>query len=76
MAWTKVSKYALGYSLSGRQFYFYYWLEGETVSHQIFPSPNEFLALSDMFRNEAPVNFNSDGNYFVTGEESVGEGEA
>jgi hypothetical protein len=28
-----------------------------------------------MFRNEGPVNYNSVGNYFVTGAEPVGEGE-
>jgi hypothetical protein len=28
-----------------------------------------------MFRNEGPVTYNSDGHYFVTGQENVGQGE-
>jgi hypothetical protein len=58
-----------------KQFYFYYELEGEAVVHQFFPAPDEFLALADMFRNEGPINFNTDGQYFVSAAEQVGENE-
>ncbi len=75
MAWLKVEHYNLGYSVSEKRFYFYYKLQGESVVHQIFPSPNESLALADMFRNEGPISFNTEGNYFVTAAEKIGEGE-
>jgi hypothetical protein len=75
MAWLKVVNYMLGYSVVNKQFYFYYTLQGETVTHQIFPSPEEFIALADMFRNEGPINFNTVGKYFVSAAEQVGENE-
>lgn len=75
MAWKRVARYYLGFNIVTREFYFYYRFEGETTTQQIFPSPEEFLALADMFRNEGPVNFNTDGNNFVTAPEVVGEEE-
>jgi hypothetical protein len=75
MAWKRVARYSLGYNIVAREFYFYYRLEGETGMQQIFPSPEEFLALADMFTDEGPVNLNIDGNYFVTATELVGEEE-
>ncbi len=76
MAWKHVANYYLGYSLSKKQFYFYYSLEGENVVHQFFPTAEEFIALGDMFRNEGPISYNTDGQYFITGPEQVGEEEA
>jgi len=75
MAWKTVANYALGYNIVTGVFYLYYQFEGETTTQQIFPSPEAFLALADMFRNEGPVHFNSDVNYFVTAPEVVGEEE-
>ena len=75
MAWVRVENYCLGYSLPKKQFYFYYKLRGEAAVHQIFPTPEEFSALADMFRNEGTINFNTDGNYFVTAAEQIGENE-
>jgi hypothetical protein len=75
MAWKRVANYNLGYSIPNNQFYFYYTLEGEGVVYQIFPTPQEFIALGDMFRNEGPINFNTDGRYFVSAAEEVGEHE-
>ena len=75
MAWKKVDYYRLGYSIVKKRFYFYYKLEGVNVSYQIFPTPEEFVGLSDMFRNEGPISFNTTGKYFVTGIEEVGEEE-
>jgi hypothetical protein len=75
MTWKTVAKYALGYNIKKAQFYFYYWLEGDGKAYQIFPSPDQFIGLSDMFRNEGPVKFNTDGMYFVTAEEEVGDEE-
>jgi hypothetical protein len=75
MAWLRVNDYMLGYSIPKKQFYFYYELQGEAVVHQFFPAPDEFLALADMFRNEGPMNFNTDGQYFVSSAEQVGENE-
>ena len=76
MAWKRVANYNLGYSIPNKQFYFYYTLVGENTIYQIFPSSQEFLALADMFRNEGPINFNTDGKYFVSAAEQVGEQEA
>ena len=76
MAWKRVANYALGYSIPKKQFYFYYWLVGDNAAYQIFPSSQEFLALADMFRNEGPINFNTNGNYFASASEQVGEQEA
>jgi hypothetical protein len=42
----------------------------------MYPGSMEFLALADMFRNEGPIHFNTDGKYFVTAEEEVGEEES
>jgi hypothetical protein len=75
MAWKIVDKYCLGYNLATKQFYFYYQLQGETTITQFFPSAQEFIALADMFRNEGPISYNTDGNYFVTAPGAVGEGE-
>ena len=76
MAWKTVEKYYLGYNVVKKQFYFYYQLQGETSVKQFFVTPEEFVALGDMFRNEGPISFNTDGNYFVTAPEAVGEEEA
>jgi hypothetical protein len=75
MAWKRVARYSLGFNIVTKEFSFYYRFEGETTMQQILPSPEVFLALADMFRNEGPVNFNTDGNYFVTVPEMVGEEE-
>jgi len=75
MAWKQVESYWLGYSVAKKQFYFYYKLVGAPTVQQLFPTPEEFSALSDMFRNEKPISFNTDNNYFSTGAEPVGEGE-
>lgn len=75
MPWKNVDKYYLGYNIVSKQFYFYYHCQGEASVNQIFPTAQEFIALSDMFRNEGPISFNSDGNYFSTSAEVVGEGE-
>lgn len=76
MAWKKVEKYYLGYNITKRSFYFYYRLKGENSVHQFFPTPEEFVGLSDMFRNEGPINFNTDKKYFVTAPEEIGEEES
>ena len=76
MAWKRVINYHLGYSIPKKQFYFYYRLDGESVTYQIFPGVEEFIALGDMFRNEGPINFNTEGKYFVSAAEQVGEQEA
>jgi hypothetical protein len=76
MAWKGVVNYWLGYNVPQKQFYFYYKLADEIVTHQIFPTPQEFLALADMFRNEGPITFNTDGQYFVSAAEEIGEQEA
>lgn len=75
MAWIKVTNYMLGYSVAKREFYFYYTLKGDSAAYQIFPTANEFVALADMFRNEGPITFNTDGQYFVSAAEQVGENE-
>ena len=76
MVWKKVENYWLGYSITKRSFYFYYKLQGENSVHQFFPTPEEFVGLSDMFRNEGPINFNTDHKYFVSAAEEIGEEES
>lgn len=76
MAWKLVDHYRLGYSVPKRSFYFYYRLRGDSTVYQIYPSPAEFTALADMFRNEGPIHFNTEGKYFVTAAEEVGEEES
>ena len=75
MAWKRVESYWLGYSLATKQFSFYYKLAGESSVQQIFPTSEEYLALADMFRNEGPINFNTDGQYFISAAEEIGEQE-
>lgn len=75
MPFIPVENYWLGYNVPTKQFYFYYKLAGDDSVHQIFPEPQEFLALGDMFRNEGPINFNTDGEYFISAAETVGEQE-
>jgi len=75
MAWINVSWYSLGFNIVDKQCYFYYGLEGDSSAYQIFITAPEMSALADMFRNEGPVTYNSDGHYFVTGQEKIGEGE-
>jgi hypothetical protein len=50
-----------------------WWLSSE--ADKFFPAPDEFLALADMFRNEGPINFNTNGQYFVSAAEEIGENE-
>ncbi len=76
MAWKRVEKYYLGYGLADKRFYFYYKLQDENVVHQFFPSAEAFIGLSDMFRNEGPISFNTERRYFVTAPEGIGEGES
>jgi hypothetical protein len=76
MAWKTVEKYRLGYNVQKRAFYFYYRLAGDNTVYQLYPSPAEFMALADMFRNEGPIHFNTAGKYFVTEAEEVGEEES
>ena len=76
MAWKNVDNYWLGYSITKRSFYFYYKLQGENTVHQFFPTPEEFVGLSDMFRNEGPIHFNTDQKYFVSAAEEIGEEES
>ena len=72
----RVANYNLGYSIPNKQFFFYYTLVGENQTYQLFPSAQEFMALADMFRNEGPMNFNTDGKYFISAAEQIGEQEA
>ncbi|MGH9939590.1 MAG: hypothetical protein ACREAM_25395 [Blastocatellia bacterium] len=76
MAWKKVEKYWLGYNIPEQQFLFSYKLEGKATVNQLFPTPEEFLALADMFRNEGPISFNTTSKYFTTAPEEVGEEES
>jgi hypothetical protein len=75
MAWISVQWYSLGFNIVDKECYFYYGLQGDNSAHQIFVSAPELSLLADMFRNEGPVSYNSDGHYFVTGQENIGEGE-
>jgi hypothetical protein len=71
MAWKRVANYNLGYNVPNKQFSFYYELAGELEKHQMRTSPIEFLALSDMFRNEGPILYNTVGKYFCSNAEEI-----
>jgi hypothetical protein len=74
----QVASYALRFDITRRQFLLFYTLAGE-ARPTAFPyalSPQEFSALADMFRNEGPIFFNADQQYFTTAAEHIGEGEA
>jgi hypothetical protein len=71
MPFELVDSYSLGYSITNRQFHLDYTLAGESSVNQIFLSSQEFMALADMFRNEAPINFNTDGRYFVSAAKQI-----
>jgi hypothetical protein len=71
--WTQVQSYMLGYNAGSKEFYFYYTLQGQSTANQLVVDAQSFLALSDMFRNEQPISYNSQGNYFATGAERVGD---
>lgn len=73
MAWTKVKWYALGFNIVDKQGYFYYCLEGQDIAHEVVVSASELTALADMFRNDGPIMFNSDGHYFATNHERIAE---
>jgi hypothetical protein len=66
MPWKSVASYNFGYSVPNKQFLFYYTLAGDNQTYQLFPSAQEFMSLADMFRNNAPISFNTDGQYFVS----------
>jgi hypothetical protein len=66
MPWVRVVNYSLGFSVAKKQFFLYYTLQGANATTQIFLSPTQFSALSDLFRNGDVVNYNTDGNYFAT----------
>jgi hypothetical protein len=75
MAFVTVRGYALGFSVADKRFSVYYWLEDRSTVTQLFVDATQFSALADMFRNEGPVYYETDGQYFVTSQEVVGEGE-
>lgn len=66
MAWKTVANYSSGFSLAKKQFSFYYTLAGQQTTNQIFVTPQQLLALNDMFRNAAPIQFNTTGKYFAS----------
>jgi hypothetical protein len=70
MAFKKVLSYSLGYSTDNKQFMVNYSLEGVSAAFQFFPTPEEFIGLADMFRNEGTaggISYDDQQNYFVTG---------
>ena len=71
MAWITVNWYSLGFNIIDKQFYLYYSLEGDGSVYQLFITAPEMSALADMFRNEGPVKYNSDGHYFVTNQDEL-----
>jgi hypothetical protein len=76
MTFSKVTWYSLGFNTVDKQFYLYFGLDSDNYAHQLFLNAQEFTALSDMFRNEGPISYDTDKHYFVTDQEKVGEEEA
>ena len=73
MPWISVVGYWLTYDVGTQQFKVWYQLAGSGTVTPIAVSAEQFIALSDMLRNEKPVSFN--GSMFSTGKEPVGEEE-
>ena len=67
----KVEGYILSFKKNSKEFLFWYQVDG--IQNCIHVSPQEFMALADMFRNEGPIYF--DGERFDTSVELVGEEE-
>lgn len=66
MAWKKVTNYSLGFGVPKKNFWLYYSLEGDNSVTQIFLTPTQFIALSEMFRTGGAISFNTDGSYFAS----------
>jgi hypothetical protein len=75
MAWKKVVRYWLGYNADIKQCYVYYSIEGNPAILPLTVTPQEMLALADMFRNEGPVSYGEETGRFMTDAEGIGEGE-
>ena len=71
MAWSTVNWYSLGFNIATKQSYFYYGLDGDNTAYQVFVTAPQLTALADMFRNEGPIRFSSDGHYFVSNQEHL-----
>ena len=70
MASKKVLGYYLGYSYPDHKFRFYANIEGQGAL-ELFPTPEEFSALADMFRNEPQavgIFYDDQDNSFGTNE--------
>jgi hypothetical protein len=67
MPFKRVVNFSQGYSLTDKKFLFYYTLEDEENTTQILVTPEESLALADIFKSGSPISFNTDAAYFVSG---------
>jgi len=66
MAFKKVRRYALGYNVPNKQFHIDYELEGDANAYQFFPDPAGFAGLTELFRSNSVVNYETAQNYFVS----------
>lgn len=66
MAWVRVATYSLGFGVPNKNFWLYYTLVGDTTSHQIFLTPTQFSALTELFRVGGAIVYNTDGRYFAS----------
>jgi len=75
MAYKIVQQYLLQYEHGEKKYSIFFLPEGEETYRQMEVEPLEFIALSDMFRNEGPINYDERRNTFQTDSEPVGQEE-
>lgn len=75
MAKARVTRYRLGYDVDAGQFLFTFFVHAVPGVQNLPVSPQQFLALADMFRNEGGIVYDSETQILQTDPEPVGEGE-
>jgi hypothetical protein len=71
MAWRKVEKYSLGYSIPSKEFRLSYRFAGEGALHRPSLTSSEFIALADMFRNGGRILFDPNEEHLFTEEREI-----
>jgi hypothetical protein len=73
----RITRYAVAYNLKAKEYNFYYELEDEAGSMKVttLNSADDCIALCDVFRNENPVYYWPEKDYFIIGREGL-RGEA
>lgn len=69
----RIERYAVAYNLKAKEYNFYYKLEDEAGSMKVtmLNSADDCIALCNLFRNESPVYYWPEKDYFITGREEL-----